>query len=169
MKQWKPVKGYEGHYEISNYGDIRSLKNQIPKELSKRYNADGYCHYSLRINGKSKEFMAHRLVIKHFSDSKEKETVNHIDGDKKNNYIENLEWADRGEQMIHAYKNGLKKSKVGFDSYNAIMTEKEVLEIRSLYIPRSKEFGMRALARKYKVSDATIDRIVRNINYKMNV
>ena len=108
--EWKEVIGSNGDYLVSDTGCVMSLKNHGKRLLKPRPSIDGYLRYSLRINGKAVEVKAHRLVAIHFIPNTEhKETVNHKDGNKKNNHVENLEWANRNEQMIHAYKMGLKK------------------------------------------------------------
>lgn len=166
MEKWEDINGFEGHYQISNHGRVRSLKRQRPKILKDRVNAFGYHHVSLLKDRKATEKLVHRLVAEHFLDTTPKETVNHKDGNKINNHVSNLEWATREEQMIHAYKNKLKPPVRGHTNGNSVLTEEEVIEIRSIYVSRSKEFGMRALARKYNVSDSTIDKLVRNKSYK---
>lgn len=164
--KWKDINGFEGIYLISDHGEVMSYKKLRPMILKNRVNAFGYYHVSLRKNGKGIEKLVHRLVAEHFIDGKSKETVNHIDGNKINNHVSNLEWATREEQMTHAYKNNLKTPVRGHTNGNSVLTEKEVIEIRSIYKSRSKEYGMRALARKYNVSESTIDKLVRNKTYK---
>ena len=94
---WKDIKGYEGLYKISNYGRVKSLprngtvnKEKIIKNFEDRY---GYLYVSLnRANTKKKE-KVHRLVAKAFIHNPNLyEQVNHIDENKKNNYVKNLEW-----------------------------------------------------------------------------
>lgn len=165
MKIWKKILGFND-YEISNDGDLRSYKHGKQTILKKRYSKDGYVWYILTENGKSYCRRAHRLVAEAFIDNPEnKETVNHIDGNKMNNNVNNLEWATRNEQMQHAYKHGLKKPVRGCLQGNHVLSEKDVIEIRSIYIARDKQFGMRALARKYNVSEPTIDKCVRYKSY----
>jgi hypothetical protein len=164
--KWKDINGFEGIYQISDNGQVMSYKKIRPMLLKNRVNAFGYHHVSLRKDGKATEKLVHRLVAEHFIDGETKETVNHIDGNKINNHASNLEWATREEQMTHAYKNKLKAPAHGHTNGNSVLTEKEVIEIRSIYKARSKEFGMRALAKKYKVSESTIDKLVRNKTYK---
>lgn len=117
---WKDVVGYEGIYEVSNFGRVRTHKNKttftkqhgirkwkqrILKEKSKN-NRD--VRFSLWKNGKSKDFLAHRLVALAFIPNPEnKKTVNHIDGNPKNNKVDNLEWATHYENNNHAFDNRL--------------------------------------------------------------
>lgn len=68
--------------------------------------------------------------------------------------------------MQHAYNLGLKEPMKGVMNYNHILDEQQVIEIRKLYKPHSKEFGMKALAKRYKVSEPTINRVVHNRSYK---
>lgn len=112
---WKDIKNYEGLYQISNLGRVKSFprKGTQTKEeriLKYKYDKKGYCCVSLH-NKKPKPFKVHRLVAMAFIENKEgKVQVNHIDGDKKNNRVDNLEWCTNGENQKHAYKIGLQKS-----------------------------------------------------------
>lgn len=162
--EWRKI--FE-NYEISNYGDLRSIKYKTPKLLHKIYSKDGYIQYSLLKNKKQLRTGAHRLVAIAFIPNPEnKETVNHIDGDKHNNYYKNLEWVSRSEQMTHAYKLGLKKRMQGVLNYNHILTEEQVREIRKIYKAHDKKYGMIPLAKRYGVSEPTINRVVHNRSYK---
>lgn len=162
--EWKRI---FKNYEINNYGDIRSLNYKTPKLLHKHYSKDGYIQYNLSIDGKQLRTGAHRLVaIAFIPNPSNKETVNHIDGNKHNNYYKNLEWVSRSEQMVHAYKLGLKQRMQGELNYNHSLTDDQIREIREIYKAHSKEYGMIALAKKYGVSEATINRIVHNRSYK---
>lgn len=163
---WKKIKDFED-YEVSIYGEVKSHKYGKEIILKKRYTKDGYIQYVLLKNGKSYTKRAHRLVAEAFIDNPEhKPTVNHEDGNKINNYYKNLTWATKKEQMQHAYNLGLKKPMQGNMNCNHVLSEHEVTEIRKLYKPHSKEFGMKALAKKYEVSEATINRVVHNKSYK---
>lgn len=167
MKEtWKEIPGFDG-YEISSHGRVRSSKRKRECILKPRITHDGYVWYNLHVNGKGYSKRAHRLAAEAFVPNPlEKGTVNHIDGNKLNNSIENLEWATREEQMQHAYEHGLKKPVRGCLQGNHVLSEDEVREIRKIYKAHSKEFGMRALARKYLVSEPTIDKCVRRVSYK---
>jgi hypothetical protein len=101
------IKGYEGKYQISNYGRVWSVKRQI--YLKPKTTRDGYYAVCLVAkNGKLKHERIHRLVALMFCPKeKDKIVVNHLDGNKKNNYYKNLEWCTVKENTIHAYKNDL--------------------------------------------------------------
>lgn len=117
---WKDVVGYEGLYEVSNTGLIRTnsqkttytkhhgtrhwkqriLRNKTPNGRNARV--------SLWKDGKQKDFLVHRLVAEAFIPKVEgKDSVNHIDGNPKNNHVSNLEWCDHRENNNHAFDNGL--------------------------------------------------------------
>lgn len=166
MKKWKTIKDFED-YEISEDGEVKSHKHNRTIILKKRISPDGYVWYILTRNGKAYTKRANRLVAEAFIDNPEnKPTVNHLDGDKLNNSVNNLEWATRQEQMQHAYKHGLKKPVRGCLQGNHVLSEEEVKEIRSLYKGHSKEYGMNALAKIYNVSTSTIDKCVGYRSYK---
>lgn len=88
---WKQVVGYEGLYEVSDTGEVKSLRKNII--LKPQSNRDGYLLVMLSKNGISKGYSVHRLVAKAFIDNPQnKPEINHIDEDKTNNHVSNLEW-----------------------------------------------------------------------------
>lgn len=115
MEEWKDIKDYEGIYQVSNLGRVRSLDRldsaghkRSGAILSISTNSCGYSVTSLSKEGRRKQFRVHRLVAQSFlTEEKSKNEVNHKDGDKSNNKVENLEWCDRLENMRHAYEKGL--------------------------------------------------------------
>ena len=108
MNNWYPVKGWEGLYEINKNGEVRNAKNK--NTIVGDINNCGYYRVSLYNQGQSKRYFRHRLVAEHFLDKPEgKDFVNHIDGDKSNNSLENLEWVSQSENEKHAFENGLKQ------------------------------------------------------------
>lgn len=119
MLDWKPIKGFEGLYEISNAGNIRSFHSREAKTLKTWESKDGYIRVSLRKNSKIYSKLVHRLVAKTFIPNPEnKPQVNHIDGDKTNNKIDNLEWCTAKENIQHAYDTGLHKLLKGKNNPN---------------------------------------------------
>ena len=168
---WKDIKGFEGAYMISNTGKVLSIprigtQHRNPTLRALSLNRDGYVKVRLIFKGKDETHRVHRLVAEAFIPNHDgKETINHIDGNKENNCVDNLEWADRHQQMEHAYKNNLKKPMKGARNPLAKFTEEQVEAIRKEYVPYSKEFGTVALGRKYGVNNATIGLIVRGVSY----
>lgn len=113
---WKDIKGFEGFYQISSEGKIRSLDRYTKhkcgkiqfnkgKELKINTNNKGYLYIMLYKNSKYKKFYIHRLVAETFLEQNEfKNEVNHKDGNPKNNNLENLEYVTHKENMIHMSK-----------------------------------------------------------------
>jgi len=118
---WKPVKGYEGLYEVSNLGRVKSLERFAncryggtckEKILKGGKDGAGYLLVGICQNKKRKTKKVHRLVAEAFLKNPEnKKTVNHKDGVKANNFVENLEWMTHKENVRHASKTGLLKTK----------------------------------------------------------
>ena len=115
---WRPVTGYNGRYEVSNLGEVRSLERtkrnnggaqRIPSHVMRQsQNHKGYKIVHLSKDGANTWVMVHRIVALAFIPNPEgKPQVNHIDGDKNNNAANNLEWVTNAENMRHAVENGL--------------------------------------------------------------
>ena len=144
---WKAVVGYEGIYEVSSLGRVRSLdkikigsrfnSNIKGKILSLRVVNHGYRALILQNNNIKKNVPVHRIVAKAFIPNPEgKKEVNHINLIKDDNRVENLEWCTRSENMIHAGKNGklggTKGMFIGSKSVRSKIVESDVIEIRRL-------------------------------------
>lgn len=122
VEEWRPVKGYEGEYEVSNHGNVRSLDRRVKhgwcglqtfrgRVLKLNQHSGGYLKVKLR-GGKQEDY-AHRLVAKAFiGDPPEGMTeVNHKNGIKTDNRVENLEWCSRQGNVDHAVATGLVDSR----------------------------------------------------------
>lgn len=116
---WKPISGYEGLYEISNYGNVRSLerykvyRNELRTIHAKilKYNTitSGYKQVALYKSGKRKCLLIHRLVAEAFIDNPHNlPQVNHKDGNKTNNNVANLEWCTAKENMVHSVEHNIR-------------------------------------------------------------
>lgn len=113
MKEiWEKIEKFE-NYEVSNLGNVRSfIKEKNGVVLKPQKNKKGYYQVLLYKNKKPHPKRLHRLVAQAFIPNPEnKPQVNHIDGNKLNNCVNNLEWCTNSENQIHAYKNGLEKPK----------------------------------------------------------
>jgi len=115
-----PCFGYEGYYEVTDCGKVISLKRTTTngKTLAQGSNGAGYKTVTLSKNGNSQTHLVHRLVVMSLVGQPPagKTDVNHKDGNKHNNHIENLEWVSRQENIQHSVDNGLQpKNKVGHE------------------------------------------------------
>lgn len=162
IEEWKKVEE-NSDYEVSNRGQVRSLKFGKIRPLKGSVLPTGYVNVTLCSNGKETGAYVHRLVAKAFLPNPSKYlTVNHKDGNKQNNLVDNLEWCTIRDNVQHALDTGLNRV-VGEDNGNATLTEEEVRAIRILYeigIPNS------VLARVFKVRDAAISKICLNQLWK---
>lgn len=113
---WKDINGYEGIYQCSTYGNIRSLNRYVYEHNGKRQyrkgqmiiprtNKNGYLQFALNKNGKRKMVYVHIIVAETFVQNlMNNNIVNHIDGNKLNNHVENLEWCSASDNNYHAYQ-----------------------------------------------------------------
>ena len=117
MEIWKDITGFEGYYQISNYGNVKSLDRfdgvnyRQGQSIKPAIKANGYLQVGLRKHNQRKYVSIHRLVAIHFIENPEnKKQVNHIDCNKQNNNINNLEWVTSQENQKHAKENGLREN-----------------------------------------------------------
>lgn len=174
---WKDIKQLEGLYQISNLGRVKSLPRVINSPVQKcgfriskekikslQNNGKGYYQLYVQVNNKRKLFYIHRLVAKYFIPNPEnKPEVNHINGIKTDNRVENLEWVTSSENTIHAIKNNL--IRFGEKSYNNLLTEQKVLLIRRLF-RINPNFSRKNVAKKFNVSEGCIYGVIRNVTWK---
>ena len=116
MKEtWKEVFDYKGLYWVSNKGRVKS-KRKVKKIST---NKEGYSYVCFSKKGITKTFLVHRLVAMAFIPNPfNLPTVNHIDGNKLNNHVPNLEWCSYSNNNIHAFKTGLRKDNVFVYQYD---------------------------------------------------
>ena len=126
MKEtWKPVRKYKGLYEVSDLGNVRSVKTGV--RLIPQNNGTGYYQVSLSKNGLSRKKYVHRLVGKAFILNKHKRPcINHINGDKADNCLANLEWVTYKMNTKHAMESGLLVRPVGEKNGRAKLTNRQV-------------------------------------------
>ena len=178
-EEWKSIAEYNGLYEVSNIGNVRRIYYPTKKHKEKRYKIvtpyktkEGYYRLSLSKNGIVTKHFVHRLVaIAFIENANNVPVVNHIDGNKTNNSVENLEWCTQAENNRHAYNTGLNKyhpehlpHKSGENSPSHILTQKDVIEIRSLL--KEGKLNQHEIGRMYGVSNFTICDIKRGRSWK---
>jgi hypothetical protein len=168
IETWKNIIGFDGEYQVSNLGRIKSLKkNKLEKLLSQCNHTNGYKYVSLSKNGVAKHYYVHRLVAESFLlNSDNKLEVNHIDGDKTNNHVENLQWVTRQENVKHEFDNGYGyvPNLKGENHGSSKLKESQVINI---YIAYHKDnIRISDLSKKYNISESAIDSIVKNRNWK---
>lgn len=165
---WKDIPEYEGLYQVSNLGRVKSLKRKI--FLKPRLTQRGYVTVVLYRNSVPNSFQIHRLIAFVFIPNPDnKPQVNHKNGVKTDNRVENLEWVTNYENCIHAHKNGFvakPNPRRGEDTYNHKLTEKDIDYIRKHYIRKHKIFGSTGLAEQFNVSSSLILSIVKKLKWK---
>jgi hypothetical protein len=169
MEQWKDIPGFDGYYQASPLGNIRSLDRHTYQgerigyvlrkgKVLRAAIWGGYYGVVLRVDSKSWTVPVHRLVAMTFHPAVEgKNEVNHKNGIKTDNRAENLEWVTRRENIIHALETGLLKGNCGSKNGNSKLVEDNIEEIKRL---RNTGLTQDAIAGRFGVSQTTIGRIL---------
>jgi hypothetical protein len=182
LEVWKDIKDYEGIYQVSNFGNVKSLdrevapNNRVPYwrkgKICKQSKSNlGYMTVGFTVNNVKLNKYVHRLVAETFiTNWSNHPQVNHIDCDKTNNRMYNLEWCTNSQNQIHATKNGLNKLHLhrvaysGEENGRSLLTKQQVLEIKQKYIPY--KYSAKKLAKEYNVSVSCITHILNNTSWK---
>lgn len=173
MEKWKDIEGYEGIYQVSDQGRVKSLDRDINcngthRKFEGKYlkikNPQGYDQVNLSKEGKQKTCLVHRLVAIAFIENPEnKPEVNHIDGCKTNNCLSNLEWNTRSENQQHAVDIGLKDAVKGSNHYSSKLKEEDIPVIFKL---KKMGFLNREISDRFKVSASVIGKLLRRKTWK---
>ena len=148
--------------EVSDFGEVKSHGKIIKGEIT----SGGYCRVHISHKGVQYKFLVHRLVAEAFIlNPKRLPEVNHIDGNKQNNSVDNLEWCTRSQNTSHAFKTGLRNYN-GCKNPHSKLTQSDVETIRGIYV-RGKhcENNSYGLAKRYNVSPKTIQNVVNGNHY----
>ena len=166
---WKGVVGYEDLFSVSNKGRLFSLRTN--KILKQNIVGEGYNACVTKLNGRKGSNLVlkiHREVAKAFIPNlDELPFVNHIDGDKLNNSVDNLEWVTPQGNVVHAIETGL----LSLDHLKLIskenrkLTEEDVKYIRNNFKYGDRNFGARSLSRMFNIPHSTIMKIIRFESY----
>lgn len=172
---WKDIPNYVGLYQASNLGRIKSLsrvevrKDNSPNPIKERIlkqsiSTTGYFFLNLSNKRVIKSYKVHRLIALTFLPLLDtKNDVNHIDGNKLNNNVKNLEWVTRSENSKHAYSLGLKRPLSGELNPKSKITNKQASDIRIKYIPYVYTIGK--LSMEYGIDASIILGIIKNKRY----
>lgn len=160
---WKDISGYEGLYQVSNKGNVMSLKGKKPKIL-KTFANFRYPRVLLFLNRKARKFVVHRLVAVAFIPNPLiKPFVNHKNGIKTDNRVENLEWCTSFENITHAIETGLINI-AGENHYKSKLTNEQVLKIREL---SSQGMSSRKIATEIGgISQSCVMNIIKKLTWK---
>ncbi len=171
---WENILNYEGFYQISNLGNVRSLDRFITinnklsfkkgKIMVVSENNKEYKQISLSKNNKLKTFKIHRLIALAFIPNPNNYPyVNHIDGNKKNNNIINLEWCTAQMNIKHAYDMGLMNAPKGKNSGASKLKDEDILNI---FILNKEGLGHRKIAKIYNISRVAIKIVLQRKSWR---
>lgn len=171
---WRDIQNYEGQYQISSFGRVKSLARIVDyghqkvnrKEviMSIRLDRGGYQYLNLGKDGKKKTFKVHRLVAEAFLPPiNSKNHVDHIDGNKENNFLNNLRWCDHQENIEFAWGLGLYNNVIGSKNHQSVLSEEQVLTIKKLIKEGTKN---RHLVKMFNVKLSVIEKIKYGLTWK---
>ncbi len=172
---WKDLIGFEEHYQVSNLGRIKSKDRILPRKnwtnktykskiLALHINENGYYIVRIGVVPNKKTCKLHRLIAKTWiANPHNKKYINHINGIKTDNRIENLEWCTFTENMRHAAKNNLLNPCRGEDSPQAKLTNAQVFDIKTRLKNGEK---IHTLRKEYNVSKSIIFDIAHEVSWK---
>lgn len=174
---WKPVKGYEEYYHVSNMGRVKSLAKEwvtgerfgIRKKeesfLKFGYNKGGYLNVTFCVDKRKESVSVSRLVAFHFVENPNNyPVVNHINSIRNDNRAENLEWCTTQQNVVHGFEFGFREGRKGEKHHNTKLKTEDVIKIRELYDLGT--ISQKEIGRLYGINQVQIGRIIRKERWK---
>jgi hypothetical protein len=167
---WTNIKNWEGMYQVSREGEIKSVERMVERSDGRKqpikesvikgdFNNCGYRRVRLMRPGYIRRVFVHRIVAETFIPNPENlPCINHKNGLKWDNRVENLEWSDYPANVKHSYDTGLHVHAVGSDWWVSKLTEADVLEIR--YRATTEDITQQKLGDEYGVSRKAIAKVI---------
>lgn len=176
MEIWKDIKGYEGVYQVSNLGRVRSLSRELTYSDGRKYqykgkvlkvNVNKVCGarmVHLYLNQSREALLLHRLVAVAFiPNPSNKPEINHINGDRSDNSVSNLEWATRAENMEHGFRTGLINN-TGTNHGNNVYPDEQIREVKRLL--KEGSLTQKAIAEVTGVKKGTVEQIAQGRQWR---
>jgi hypothetical protein len=160
-EEWKEVVAYTELLSVSNFGRVKNKENKLIKLDS----VTGYPRVRFRKNGIVFRKLVHRYIAESFIPNPEnKPYVNHINGIKHDNRVENLEWVTASENTVHAIKTGLMKGSEGTKNPKSKLSEEEVLKIRIMY--KTGKYSYLDISKLFGITLANVGYVVLQKTWK---
>jgi NUMOD4 motif/HNH endonuclease len=164
---WKDIKGTDGKYQVSNYGRVKSFCNDKTKgKILKPGNIRGFYSVTLRINRLPHSFLVHKLTAESFipKDSSNQNVVIHLDWNKQNNHVSNLQWVSKNESYKRMFKKFLDDNKKSnrIIRRNAKLKEEDVKLLKSMLKRGVKQ---NVIAKLFAISEMQVTRIKKKVNW----
>jgi len=154
MENWKDIDNYKGLYRVSDTGRVYSVRRKLM--LRPGVVGIGYKQVVLKVRGNNKQYKVHRLVALAFCEkSPGCNIINHLNGDKLNNYASNLEWTTHSGNMLHAMETGLNNNR-GENCNLSKFKKEKILKIKQMIKNGHRNID---IARKCEVSDGVVSSI----------
>jgi len=170
-EEWKAIIGYEGYYEVSNFGRIKSLARswvtgerfgvRTKEDTIAKPGSDvgGYLKYTFCVDKIKTYWSGHVLVAKYFCDNPDNYSiVNHLNSIRNDNFFKNLEWTTYSGNAIHGFKHGFRKGQKGEDNPQTKLTKEVVMEIKKLW--EEKSLSQAAIGMRFNIRQSQVSRIV---------